>query len=99
MQVGIQAMVPMKADDWIEASQPEQTVGEIEAKFGTRDADRDPAKPEWQHHGQQKKELKFYATVGAPTGQAGFLCWETAGFPGPDLLTVTISNDLKVRSE
>merc|ERR1712166_23321 len=64
-KVGIQAMVPMKAADWIEASKPGQTVGEIEAKFGTRTAahlenpmqqgDKDPTKPEWQHHGEQKK--------------------------------------------
>ena len=91
-------MVPIKAAEWIENSQPEQTVGEIEAKLGTRAADKDPTKPEWQHHGEQKKGLRFYATAGAPTGEAGFLCWETVGFPGPDQVKVTISNDLKVHS-
>ena len=63
---------------------------------GAHDADKDPTKPEWQHHGEQKKGLKFYATAGAPTGEAGFACWETVGFPGPDQVVVTISNDLTI---
>ena len=91
-------MVPMKAVNWIDVPKPEQAVGEIEAVLGTRAADKDPTKPEWQHHGQQKKGLRFYATAGAPTGEAGFLCWETAGFPGPDQVVVTISNNLTIAS-
>merc|ERR1712166_472645 len=95
-KANITAIVPRTAPDWIDISRPDQTVGEVENEFGMSVDDLSKKEDDWKYRGEQKKGLRFYATTGEPTGEAGFAFWEV-DHDGPNQpLLVSISNSLHV---
>merc|ERR1711865_179082 len=98
--VKLTAMVPRKADAWKYVPSGAMTVEDCEILFGTRFTDKpNPTSPEWTYRGEQKKGLRFYATTGVPTGEAGFAFWEATEVDGSAPETViTIANNLDVIS-
>merc|ERR1712086_367261 len=96
-KANITAIVPRRAEDWIDVARPDQTVGELENEFGMSVDELSTKDDNWKYRGEQKKGLRFYATTGEPTGEAGFAFWELDGHDGPNRpLLVHISNSLKV---
>ena len=89
-------MVPRRAPDWIDVSRPDQTVGEVENEFGMSVDDLSTTDDDWKYRGEQKKGLRFYATTGEPTGEAGFAFWELDPDEPNRPLLVHISNSLQV---
>ena len=90
-------MVPRTAPDWIDVSRPDQTVGEVEKEFGMTVDELSTKDDDWKYRGEQKKGLRFYATTGEPTGEAGFAFWEVDHVGPNQPLLVSISNFLDIR--
>merc|ERR1712086_301187 len=96
-KANITAMVPRRAPDWIDVSRPDQTVGEVENELGMSVDELSAKDDDWKYRGEQKKGLRFYATTGEPTGEAGFAFWELdPKRSGNKPLLVSIYNCLKV---
>eukprot|EP00658_Telonema_sp_P-2_P064605 TRINITY_DN5371_c0_g1_i1.p1 TRINITY_DN5371_c0_g1~~TRINITY_DN5371_c0_g1_i1.p1 ORF type:complete len:225 (-),score=35.77 TRINITY_DN5371_c0_g1_i1:312-986(-) len=73
----LSAMVPLKADAWTDACEGEQTMGEIEEKYGYREDDCQPPRDaSWRKSGVLMPGVHFYATTGEPTAEGGFAIWE-----------------------
>jgi len=89
-------MVPRRAPDWIDVSRPDQTVGEVEKEFGMTVDELSTKDDDWKYRGEQKKGLRFYATTGEPTGEAGFAFWEVDHDGANPPLLIHIYNCLKV---